>query len=153
MHSISVSKLLAAPQAAVWAVLADFANIAAWNSGVATSFHSGGPAEVQVGTQRHCDLKPMGGLDETLVALEAPDRAVVRIDRATRIPIRHGEVEFLLVPVDDGTTTTINYSFAAKGGPFAGVVGRMLKGQLVTGFSGFLDDLEAAAQAVDAGSD
>lgn len=147
MNSISVSKVLAAPQAAVWAVLADFANIAAWNTGVATSFHSGGPADVQVGTQRHCDLQPMGGLDETLIVMEAPDRAVVRIDRATKIPIKHGEVEFLLVPVDGGTTTTINYSFAPKGGPFAGVVGRMLEGQLTTGFGGFLDDLEAAAQA------
>lgn len=146
MHSISVTKVLAAPQSAVWAVLADFANISSWNSGVSASFHSGGPIEVGVGTQRHCDLKPMGGLDETLIEMQEPNRAVVRIDRATRIPIKRGEVEFLLEAEGEHTRTTVNYAFEPNGGPLAGLVGRMLEGQLTTGFGGFLDDLEAAAR-------
>lgn len=147
MNSISVSKAIAAPQQAVWDVLADFGNIAAWNTGVETSFLTGGPEEVAVGSQRHCDLKPMGTLDETLMVMDEPDRAVVRIDKAGRIPIKHGEVEFLLVADDDRTHTTINYSFKAKGGPFSPIVGKLLEGQLRTGFGGFLDDWEVAAQA------
>ncbi|MEM7092276.1 MAG: SRPBCC family protein [Actinomycetota bacterium] len=147
MNSISVTKVMEAPQQAVWDVLADFANIADWNSGVATSFHSGGPEEVVVGTQRHCDLKPMGALDETLQVIEEPSRAVVSIDKAARIPIKHGEVEFLLAAEGDGTRTTINYTFQPKGGPIAGVIGKMLEGQLTKGFTGFLDELETAAQA------
>lgn len=148
MHSISVSKVLDAPQQAVWEVLADFANISSWNSGVSDSFHSGGPTTAAVGTQRHCDLKPMGGLDETLIAMEEPNRAVVRIDRATRIPIKSGEVEFLLATEGSGTRTTVNYTFTPNGGPLAGLIGRVLEGQLTTGFAGFLDDLEAAAKDV-----
>lgn len=148
MNSITVSKTIAAPQQAVWDVLADFGNISTWNSGVAISFLTDGSDVVHVGSRRHCDLKPMGGLDETLTVMEEPDRAVVQIDKATRIPIKSAEIEFLLVPTAEATTTTINYRYHAKGGPLSGLIGKMLEGQLSTGFKGFLDDLEVAAQAV-----
>ena len=146
MHSISVTKTLGAPQQAVWDVLADFGNIADWNSGVSLSKLTGDADATAVGTTRYCELKPMGTLDETLLVMDEPSRAVVRIDKATKIPIKHGEVEFLLEPDGDGTKTTINYAYQAKGGPLAGIVGRILAGQLTKGFGGFLDDLGAEAQ-------
>lgn len=148
MNSITVSKTIAAPQQSVWDVLADFGNIAAWNSGVSASFLTDGDDSVSVGSQRHCDLKPVGALEETLIAMEAPQRLVVRIDRASRLPIKSAEIEFLLSHDDAGTLTTVNYRFEANGGPLAGVMGKILEGQLETGFTGFLDDLDLAARAV-----
>ena len=62
MREISVQRDIAAHRSAVWGVLADFPNIADWNSGVkvsrATSSATGG-----IGATRHCDLAPAGGLD------------------------------------------------------------------------------------------
>lgn len=143
MRTVQVTKTLDAPQQSVWNVLYDFPNISQWNSGVTSSFATG--QELGVGAQRHCDLSPTGQLEETLVELDEPTRAVVSIDTAKRIPIKRGRVEFLLEPVGSGTKVTINYSYAPIGGPLAGVVGRVMDPQLRNGFGGFLDDLGAEA--------
>ncbi len=150
MHAISVSKTIAAPRQAVWDVLADFGNISDWNTGVSVSRITGGGGDVAPGTQRYCELKPMGTLDETLLEMEEPRRAVVRIDKASKIPIKTGQVEFLMEPDGEGTLTTVNYEYEAKGGPLSGLIGKILAGQLETGFAGFLEDLEKAAQALPA---
>jgi uncharacterized protein YndB with AHSA1/START domain len=143
MRTVQVTKVLQAPQQSVWAVLYDFPNISQWNSGVTTSYATG--QELGVGAQRHCDLSPAGQLEETLLELDEPHRAVVSIDSAKRIPIKHGRVEFLLEPAASGTTVTLNYSYEPRGGPLSGLVGRVLDPQLEKGFGGFLDDLGAEA--------
>ena len=148
MNTITASKVIAAPQQAVWDVLLDFGNISAWNSGVERSYLTSDEEHITVGATRHCDLKPLGGLEETLRTMDEPNRAVISIDKTSKIPIKNGEAEFLLEPEGDGTKTTINYTYTPKGGPLAGLVAKLLKGQLTSGFAGFLDDLEAAAQAV-----
>ncbi|MFW2383033.1 MAG: SRPBCC family protein [Acidimicrobiales bacterium] len=147
MRTVQVSKVLDAPQQNVWDVLYDFPNISQWNSGVTASYATG--QELGVGAQRHCDLSPTGQLEETLLELDEPNRALVRIDSTKRIPIKHGEVEFQLEPTDLGTTVTLTYSYAPKGGPLSGLVGRVMDPQLQKGFGGFLDDLgvEAAKRA------
>jgi carbon monoxide dehydrogenase subunit G len=143
MRTVHVHKTLGAPQSSVWAVLYDFPNIAAWNSGVQTSFATG--QALGVGAQRHCDLKPTGQLEETLVELEEPNRAVISIDSTKRLPMKRALVEFLLAPAGTGTDVTINYSYEPKGGPLAGLIGRVMDSQLEKGFGGFLDDLGAEA--------
>lgn len=143
MRTVKVQQSLDAAQQAVWDVLYDFPNIADWNSGVAKSFSTG--TEAGVGATRHCDLKPAGGLDETLVEAEEPHRAVVRIDAVQKLPIKKGRVEFLLAAAGEGTDATLNYSYEPKGGPLAGLVGWVLDKQLASGFQGFLSDLGAEA--------
>jgi uncharacterized protein YndB with AHSA1/START domain len=147
MRTVQATKVLDAHQQSVWDVLYDFPNISQWNSGVTTSYATG--QELGIGAQRHCDLSPAGQLEETLVELDEPNRAVVSIDSTKRIPIKRGRVEFLLEPDGSGTSVTLNYSYEPRGGPLAGLIGRVLDTQLVRGFSGFLDDLgeEAAKRA------
>ena len=88
MRSIKVSRRIASTPEKVWAVLADFPNIATWNSGVtrsfATSDRTGG-----VGAQRHCDLVPFGELEETVREWDETRRMVVNIDSAKKLPIDH----------------------------------------------------------------
>ncbi len=78
---ITIEQQIAAPRADVWRVLADFPNIADWNSGVkvsrATSSATGG-----IGATRHCDLIPAGGLDETVTDWQDEQRLVISIDKA-----------------------------------------------------------------------
>ena len=82
MHNVTVTRDMAAPQADVWAVLADFPNIADWNTGVKVSHSTSGDQTEGVGATRHCDLAPTGSLEETVQAWEPPNRmAASSIDR------------------------------------------------------------------------
>ena len=139
MRSISVSRQMTAPRAAVWSVLADFPNIATWNGGVTNSFATS-EATGGVGATRHCDLAPLGELEETIAAWDEGERMVVNIDSAKKLPIQRGAATFTLG--DD--RTTIDYEYVPSR-----VLGRLaaplLDRQLSKGFRGFLSDLDAAA--------
>ncbi len=147
---ITIEQQIAAPRADVWRVLADFPNIADWNSGVkvsrATSSATGG-----IGATRHCDLIPAGGLDETVTDWQDEQRLVISIDKATIVPIDHAQITFILEssPSDDLTRTVIEYRYRPKGGPLRRLVGPLVDRQLANGFAGFLVDLERAAQRTD----
>ena len=146
MRSIKVSRRIPSAPAKVWAVLADFPNIATWNTGVtksfATSDSTGG-----VGAQRHCDLAPFGELEETVKEWDETRRMVISIDSAKKLPIAHGEVTFVLSPSDDATEVTVDYAYKAKFGLLGEIMGRLaLDGQLTKGFQGFLKDLDAASR-------
>ena len=144
MNNVTVTRMIDAPRSDVWAVLADYPNIASWNSGVAAS-HSTSEATEGVGATRHCDLKPAGGLEETIREWQPEDRLVISIDKATKIPIKNGLATFTLADDRDGTRFTLDYDYQAKGGPLSGLIGRVMKGQLQKGFAGFADDLATAA--------
>jgi uncharacterized protein YndB with AHSA1/START domain len=126
---------------AVWAVLADFPNIAAWNGGVKTSYATSATIE-GVGARRHCDLAPIGTLEETVREWEPARRMVVSIDEARRLPLRSATATFVIEPNRAGAEVSIEYSYDPQG-----PVGRMMDRQLSKGFAGFLADLERAATA------
>ena len=140
MRSIQVTRPTDAPRAAVWAVLADFPNISNWNGGVKAS-HDTGNGVTGLGAQRHCDLAPIGGLDETITGWEPNEKLVVSIDSAAKLPISNGLATFTL---HDGETT-VDYDYQPKG-LLGRVMAPILDRQLSKGFSGFLADLEKAAQ-------
>ena len=141
-----------ASQSAVWAVLADFPNIADWNGGVAKSYATSDASE-GLGAKRHCDLSPAGTLEETIVEWEPEQKMVVRIDSATKIPVKTGLVTFTIEAVAAGadageeaaSSTTLDYRYETKWGLLGRLMGPVLDGQLQKGFSGFLADLEATA--------
>ncbi len=146
MRSIKLSRRIPAAPAKVWAVLADFPNIATWNTGVAKSFATsditGG-----VGAQRHCDLAPFGELEETVTEWDDARRMVISIDVARKLPIAHAEVTFVLSPADDATDVSVDYTYQPK----FGVLGRIMSSlaldrQLAKGFKGFLRDLDRASR-------
>lgn len=146
MRTIDVSRNIAAPRSAVWAVLADFPNIADWNSGVKTSFSTSDSAE-GVGAKRHCDLSPIGGLEETIGEWAPDEKLVVNIDSATKLPLKHAVATFTLADDGDGTLARVDYGYEPKYGPIGKLIGPMLDRQLTKGMAGFLNDLDAAAQA------
>lgn len=145
-RTVVIERDIAATPAEVWKVLADFPNIADWNTGVRTS-RSTGTQTVGVGASRHCDLAPAGTLDETITGWEEGRRLAITIDKATVVPISRGGITFLLDTSGDMVTpTTVEYRYAPKGGPLGRFVGPLLDRQLAKGFAGFLADLEAAAR-------
>ena len=110
MRSIHVTGATDATRSAVWAVLADFPNISTWNGGVKAS-HDTGDGVVGLGAQRHCDLAPVGGLEETITGWQPNEQLVVHIDSAAKLPISSGEATFSLGP----GTTAIHYADQPRG--------------------------------------
>lgn len=146
MRTIEVEREIEASRSTVWDVLADFPNIAAWNTGVKKSF-STSDASQGVGAKRHCDLAPMGALEETIQVWEPEARLEISIDSAEGLPIRHGLAAFTLQPSESGTRVTVAYSYQPKFGVVGQMMGRfVMDRQLTKGFTGFLEDLDQAAR-------
>ena len=146
MRSIRVSRRIPTAPEKVWAILADFPNIATWNRGVAKSFATS-DSTAGVGAQRHCDLAPFGELEETVKEWDDVHRMVISIDSAKKLPIAHGEVTFVLSPFDDATEVSLDYAYQPKFGLLGEIIGRVaLDRQLTKGFRGFLKDLDTASQ-------
>ncbi len=145
-----IQRTIAAPRSAVWAVLADYPNIADWNEGVQRSVALGDAVE-GLGAQRHCELTPSGAMRETVTEWEPEEKMAVAIDKIEKMPVAEATMTFTLA--DSGTTTsiTMSYDFAPKGGPFAFLIAAMLNRPMTKGFNGFIDNMESAAQARAAG--
>jgi carbon monoxide dehydrogenase subunit G len=151
MRTIEVERDIEAPQSDVWAVLADFPNIASWNTGVKSSF-STSDTTAGVGAKRHCDLAPAGALEETIQVWEPEAVLEISIDSARGLPIRYGLAKFVLEPGEIGTRVTVAYSYQPRFGFLGQLMGSLvMDGQLTKGFAGFLKDLDRAAAPASAG--
>ncbi len=147
MRVVRVSRRIDASRTKVWAVLADFPNIADWNRGVSRSYATS-DATAGVGAKRHCDLAPVGALEETVTGWREEERWEIKIDSAAKLPIAHGLATFILSSVDTATDVSVEYSYEPKFGFLGQLMGRlMLDGQLTKGFAAFLKDLERAARS------
>ena len=144
MRTVTIEQSVEAGRAAVWEVLADFPGISKWNTGVSES-HATSESVEGVGATRHCDLSPMGELEETVVEWQPEDKLVIRIDEASKIPVKRGLVTFSLVEEGMGTAVTITYEYEPRGGPLASLMGPFVDRALSKGFSGFIADLGAEA--------
>jgi uncharacterized protein YndB with AHSA1/START domain len=147
MRNVNVERTLAAPLSSVWAVLADYPNIADWNDGVKDSYAIGDATE-GVGAQRQTELVPNGAMRmrETVSEWVPEERMVLAIDRIEKQPVKQATMTFTLSG-GDTTPFTMSYVYEPKGGPLASIYGPMLDRQMNKGFNGFMDSLELAAQA------
>ena len=101
-----------------------------------------------VGAKRHCDLAPMGALEETVVRWEEGKYLEISIDSAAKLPIARGLAAFALSGDDAVTDVAVEYSYEPKFGFLGQLIGSlMLDRQLTKGFTGFLQDLEQASQS------
>jgi uncharacterized protein YndB with AHSA1/START domain len=147
MNELTLNRNIDAPRTAVWNVLADFPNIASWNSGVKKSHATG--AETGLGAQRHCDLSPAGGVEETVRAWEPESKMAVSIDSAKGLPLKSGLATFDLADDGDATAITMEYTYETKWGVLGKLMKPVLHKRFQKGFNGFIDDLETAAKSAD----
>ncbi|MCP3989226.1 MAG: SRPBCC family protein [Actinomycetia bacterium] len=146
MRNLKIERTVAAPRADVWAVLADYPNIAAWNDGVKKSWAIGEALE-GVGAQRQCELTPSGAMRETVTEWTPEEKMVIAMDQIEKMPVKTATMTFTLADGGDTTGVTMRYDYDPKGGPFAFVVAAILSRPMSKGFNGFVDSLERAAQA------
>jgi len=135
MRNITVARTVAAPRSSVWAVLADYPNIADWNDGVMTSYAIGDATE-GVGAQR-----------QTVAKWVPEEKMVIAIDKVEKMLAKQATQAFTLSGRGETTQFEMSFDYEPKGGPLALIYGPMLDRQMRKGFNGFIDNLEATAQA------
>jgi hypothetical protein len=144
MPSISLERSTTKSKDALWEVIADFPNIAKWNSGVKTSV-STSDAERGVGATRHCQLSPAGALDERILAWEEGQRVKISVDQAKTAPIKTATADFTLTETPHGVLLAVDYEFTPKGGALGKAASPGLKLAFTKAFNGFLEDWDNAA--------
>ncbi|GJM38232.1 MAG: hypothetical protein DHS20C19_15990 [Acidimicrobiales bacterium] len=144
MPSLQVTRTTTKSPESLWEVIADFPNIADWNSGVKTSTATSSD-DRGVGATRHCTLSPAGALDERVLEWEEGRRVKIVIDKAAKAPIKTATADFSIATHGDATTLAVDYEFTPKGGVAGKAAAPALKKVFTKAFTSFLDEWEAAA--------
>ena len=140
MRSINATSVIAAPRSAVWAVLADFPNIADWSTGVKKSF-STSEASSGVGAQRHCHISPAGELSETIRKWEPERMMAISIDSAKKMPINSALGTFTLEDHGESTNVRLDFEYRPMFGPFGNAIGPLLDKRFAKSFDGYMTGL------------
>ncbi len=130
MTSIARSITVNAERRQVWAALADFGGIAAWNPGVKasklTSTRTAGPD-----ITRECQLAPMGTVQERVVEWIDERLLSIEIYEFKNVPgMRSALATFELTAVAEGTKVTMHMDYRVGLGPLgAGMNAMMMRRQ------------------------
>jgi uncharacterized protein YndB with AHSA1/START domain len=143
---ITVQRRMAASPASVWALFADFPNLASHWSGLRATRAIGNQTS-GVGARRHVELKPIGTVDETVTAWEEGRRIDTENHPSLSVPFNRAETTLTLEPEDEGTLTTFNYRYVPRGGPIGRFTGPLIDKMLMATFIEMLAATEEAALA------
>jgi hypothetical protein len=142
---------MAASTDSVWALCADFPNLARhWNGLRATG--AVGDRTSGVGARRYVALKPIGSMEETVTVWEEGRRLDTENRPSPMVPFSRAASTLRLEPVGRGTLATFDYRFLPRGGPIGRVTGPVIAKMLASTFDDMLATLESAARAQDSGS-
>ena len=142
---ITVQRRMAASTASVWALFADFPNLAShWGGLRATS--ALGDQTSGVGARRHVKLKPIGGMDETVTVWEEGRRIDTRNQPSASVPFKHAETTLTLEPDGVGTLATFDYRYVPRGGPLGRITGPLIDRMLTGTFNDMLSATDEAAR-------
>ena len=123
-HLTSQRRAAASP-AAVWAVFADFPNLADHWDGLKGSRLVGDQRQ-GVGARREVDLAPFGSMVETVTVWEE-GRTLTTTNQPSRlVPLKQAEARLTLEPAGDGTAMTFDYRYVPKGGPMGRLIGPVI---------------------------
>jgi hypothetical protein len=141
---LTVRRQVAAACPSVWAVFADFPNLADHWSGLKASRPIGDQAH-GVGARRQIDLKPVGALVETVTAWEEGRTIATANQPSALVPFKPAESRLTLEPGDDGTAITFDYRYVPRGGPLGRLTGPVIDRRLKTDFESMLAAVGEAA--------
>ncbi|MEM9465566.1 MAG: SRPBCC family protein, partial [Actinomycetota bacterium] len=137
MPTLQVTRTTDKSPEALWEVLADFPNIANWYTGLKTSVSTSDAAN-GVGATRHCELTPVGAIDERILDWEEGSRVRIAAEKYEKAPIKHGIADFRITPEGDRTRLDLSFDFTAKGGVAGKAAAPALKAALTKGFNQML---------------
>lgn len=141
---LTVRRQVSASCASVWAVCADFPNLAGHWSGLKASRPIGEQTH-GVGARRQVDLKPIGTLVETVTLWEEGRMLATTNQPSALVPFKHAEAKLTVEPDGDGTVITFDYRYVPRGGPMGRLTGPVIDRMLSASFGSMLAAIEGAA--------
>ncbi len=144
---LTVRRRVAASPDSVWAVCADFPNLADHWDGIRASRPIGDQTK-GVGARRKVDVKPVGSLVETITFWDEGRTVATANQPSALVPFKQAESRLTLEPVGDGTAITFDYRYVPKGGPLGRLTGPVIDGMLSTTFQSLLAAIEETALKV-----
>ncbi|WP_307483905.1 SRPBCC family protein [Pseudarthrobacter sulfonivorans] len=141
---IRVQRRMSAPTASVWAVYADFPNLAKHWSGLRATRAIGSQTS-GMGARRRVELKPMGSMAETVTVWEEGRRMDTQNQPSKSVPFKQARSSLTLTPDGDGTLATFDYRYVPRGGPVGRLTGPLIDKMLTATFT---DMLAATGKAV-----
>jgi hypothetical protein len=137
---------MAASIDSVWALFADFPNLAShWRGLQAT--RAIGDQTGGVGARRRVDLRPIGSMDETVTVWEEGRRIDTQNLPSALVPFKHAESALRLEPDAEGTLATFDYRYVRRGGPLGRLAGPLIDKMLMGTFADMLAATEEVARA------
>jgi len=123
-----------APKTKVWSVLADIGAVENYNPVVTRSYYTSENKQ-GVGASRHCDLLPMGSVEEKIIEWDEGESYKIEIFEGKAIPFK-GTGKFELT--ENGKSTNVKMTFEPDmgSGIFGKIMGFMMKekmNKMITG--------------------
>ncbi|TCC49535.1 SRPBCC family protein [Kribbella pittospori] len=143
---IRVQRRMVASTDAVWALFADFPNLASHWSGLRATKAIGGQTS-GVGARRRVELKPIGTMDETVTIWEEGRRIDTQNLPSAAVPFKHAESTLTLEPDADRTLATFDYRYLPRGGALGRIAGPLLDRMLTRTFTDMLAAADGAARS------
>lgn len=141
---LRLQRRMAAPTSSVWALFADFPNLASHWRGLRAT-RAIGDRTSGVGARRRVDLKPIGSMEETVTVWEDGRRIDTRNKPSASVPIKLAESTLTLEPAANGTLATFDYRYVPRGGPLGRLTGPLIDKMLTATFADMLAATDQAA--------
>jgi hypothetical protein len=135
---------MAASTGSVWALLADFPDVARHWDGLRSTTEIGEQTS-GVGARRRVELKPFGAMDETVTVWQEGRRIETQNRPSALVPFAHAESTLTLEPDGDGTMTNFDYRYRPRRGPMGRITGPLIDRMLTRTFTDMLAALEKVA--------
>lgn len=143
---IMVQRRMSASPGSVWALYADFPNLARHWNGLRATRAIGGQTS-GVGARRRVELKPMGSMEETVTAWEEGRRIDTQNQPSVPVPFKQAKSTLTLEPDGHGTLATFDYRYVPRGGPLGRFTGPLIDKMLTATFTDMLAATDEAARA------
>ena len=143
---ITVQRRMSAPIGSVWALFADFPNLANHWRGLRSTKAIGNQTS-GVGARRRVGLKPIGTMDETVTTWEEGLRIDTQNRPSVLVPFKYAESMLTLELDGDRTLATFDYRYVPRGGPVGRLSGPLIDTMLTATFTDMLAVVEEAALA------
>ena len=141
---ITVQRRMSSSTGSVWALFADFPNLASHWRGLRAT-RAIGDQTSGVGARRHVELKPIGSMDETVTVWEEGRRIDTRNQPSASVPFKDAESTLTLEPDGDGTLVRFDYRYAPRGGPISRLTGPLIDKMLTRTFTDMLAATDKSA--------
>ena len=143
---ITVQRRMSASPSSLWALFADYPNLASHWDGL-RSTRGVGDQTSGVGARRRVALKPIGSMDETVTVWEEGHRIDTENQPSASVPFKHAEATLVLESDTDGSFVSFHYRYLPRGGPLGRLTGPLIDRMLKANFADMLAAIDRAALA------